>query len=40
MYDHFAVLRRVVRDDVGDLLVPAVLWLEYLAGSTLGEAVP
>lgn len=39
MYDHFAVLRRVVRDDVGDLLVPAVIWLEYLAGTTLGEVV-
>jgi hypothetical protein len=35
LYDQFGVLRRVVRDDVTDLLVPAVLWLEYLASATL-----
>jgi hypothetical protein len=35
LYDQFEVLKSVVRQDVGDLLVPAVVWLEYLAGATL-----
>jgi hypothetical protein len=35
LYDQFEVLKRVIRQDLADLLVPAVVWLEYLAGSTL-----
>ena len=35
LYDQFDVLKRVIRQDVGDLLVPAVVWLEYLASTTL-----
>lgn len=35
LYDQFDVLKRVVRQDVTDLLIPAVVWLEYLAGATL-----
>jgi len=35
LYDQFDVLKRVIRQDAGDLLVPAVMWLEYLASATL-----
>jgi hypothetical protein len=35
LYDQFDVLKRVIRQDVSDLLVPAVMWLEYLASATL-----
>jgi hypothetical protein len=40
LYEQFGVLKRVVRDNVSDLLVPAVIWLEYLASATLEGTLP
>lgn len=40
LYDQFGALKRVIRGDVKDLLVPAVIWLEYLASASLEGATP
>ena len=38
LHSHFAALSTVVGPEVGDLMVPAVVWLRYLTAAALGQS--